>query len=73
MRQLKNHVGASDHGQGKRGENLMTPCGKQPRNSVFGKEQHNAGEGDDAENQGNQLARAVRNINILHSPLFSAA
>ena len=73
MQQLKNHVGKGDHRQGKRGENRVTPRGKQPRNSILNKEQHHAGEGDDAENQGNQLARAVRNINILHSPLFSAA
>jgi len=71
MRQLKNHVGAGDHRQGKRGENLVTPRGKQPRSSILDKEKHDAGEGDDTENQWNQLAGAVGSN--LHSPLFPAA
>ena len=57
--QLKNHVGEGDHRQGKRGENLVTPRGKQPRSSILNKEQHHAGQRDDAENQRNQPAGAV--------------
>ena len=68
---LVDEVGEGDHGQGKCGENFVTPCGKQTRGSVFNKEQHHAGERDDAENQRNQPARAVRSN--LHSPLFPAA
>ena len=71
MHQLKNHVGEGDHRQGKRGENLVTPRGKQPRSSILNKEQHHAGQRDDAENERNQPASAVSSI--LHIPLFSAA
>lgn len=71
MHQLKNHVGEGDHRQGKRGENLMTSRGEQPRSSILNKEQHHAGQRDDAENERNQPASAVSNI--LHIPLFSAA
>ncbi len=71
MQQLKNHVGKGDHRQGKRGENRVTPRGKQPRNSILNKEQHHAGERNDAENQRNQLAGTIRSI--LHTPLFPAA
>ncbi len=53
MQQLKNHVREGDHRQRKRGENRMTPRGKQPRSRILNKEQHHAGERNDAENQRN--------------------
>ena len=71
MRQLKNHVGAGDHRQRKRGESIVTPRGKQPRSSVLDKEQRDGGQCDDAENQWNEPAGAVGSS--LHNPLFSAA
>ncbi len=71
MQQLKNHVGKGDHRQGKRGENLVTSDGKQPRSSILKKEQHHASERDDAENQRNQPAGAVSSN--LHTSLFRAA
>lgn len=49
----------------------MTVRGKQPGNCIFDEEQQHGGERDDAENQRNQLGRAVRNI--LHNSLFPAA
>jgi hypothetical protein len=69
--QLKQHVGAGDHGQGKCGKNRVTPRGKQSRSGVLNKEQRHAGERDDAENQRNHSAGAVGSN--LHNPLFSAA
>jgi len=71
MQQLKNHVGKGDHRQGKRGEKLVTPGGKQSRSSVLNKEQHHAGERNDAENQWNQVTGTTRSI--LHTSLFRAA
>ena len=71
MYQLKNRVGASNHGQGKRGQNLMTPCGKQSWSGILREEKHDASEGDDTEKQRNQFAGAV--ASNLHSPLFPAA
>jgi hypothetical protein len=71
MCQLKNRVGASNHGQGKRSENFVTPRGKQLWTSVLDKEQQHTGERRDAENQRRESGDAIRHC--LHNPLFSAA
>ena len=71
MCQLKNHVGAGDHGQGKRGESIVTSRWKQPGSSVPGEERRDGGQCDDAENEWNQPAGAVRSS--LHNSLFPAA
>ena len=71
MRQLKNHVGTGDHGQRKRGENLVTLRGKQSRSSILHKEKHDGDESEDTENQWNEFTGVVGGN--LHNPLFLAA